>query len=81
MTAVYLAVRFLDRSFLELQEFIARCGGDVDTIGAMAGAIWGAANGVARLPAQELARLEQRQRLLETASALHARMIEPSAAR
>jgi poly(ADP-ribose) glycohydrolase ARH3 len=76
VTAVYVAMRFLGRSFLELQEFIAECRGDVDTIGAMAGAIWGAANGVTNLPPQELERLEQRERLMNIASALHARMIE-----
>jgi dihydrodipicolinate synthase/N-acetylneuraminate lyase len=75
VTAIYLAVRFLDRRFLELQEFITACGGDVDTIGAMAAAIWGAANGVTRLPAVELERLEQRERLMNIASSLHARTI------
>ena len=75
VTAIYVAVRFLDRRYLELLEFITACGGDVDTIGAMAGAIWGAANGVTQLPAQELERLEQRERLMNIASSLHARTI------
>ena len=74
-TAMYVAARFLDRPFLELQQFAAACAGDVDTIGAMAGAIWGAANGSARLPADALQRLEQRERLAAVASALHARSI------
>lgn len=72
VTAVYVALRFLGSEFLELQQFVAACGGDVDTIGAMAGAIWGAANGITRLPAEELERLEQRERLMSTATALHA---------
>ena len=76
VTAVYVAVRFLDRRFLELQEFVTACGGDVDTIGAMAGSILGAANGVTRLPAEELERLEQRERLMNVASSLHARTID-----
>jgi poly(ADP-ribose) glycohydrolase ARH3 len=75
VTATYVAARFLNRNFLELQQFVAACGGDVDTIGAMAGAIWGAANGVTQLPVVELERLEQRERLMIIASALHARMI------
>ncbi len=58
VTALYVAVRFLNQSFLELQSYIARCGGDADTIGAMAGAIWGAANGAARLPEDALQKLE-----------------------
>jgi ADP-ribosylglycohydrolase len=73
VTAVYVAARFLNRPFLELQQFVAACGGDVDTIGAMAGAIWGAANDVTQLPVEELERLEQRERLMIIASALHAR--------
>ena len=72
VTAIYVAGRFLDRPFLELHRFVVACGGDVDTIGAMAGAIWGAANGVALLPADKLAQLEQRDRLSVIASALHA---------
>ena len=76
VAAVYLAARFLDRSFLELQAFVAAAGGDVDTIGAMAGAVWGAANGSARLPADELRRLEAVERLSAIAAALHARAVD-----
>jgi ADP-ribosylglycohydrolase len=46
-------------------------GGDVDTLGAMSGAIWGAANGATALPPQDLARLEQRERLSSVAAALY----------
>jgi poly(ADP-ribose) glycohydrolase ARH3 len=52
---------------------VTSCGGDVDTIGAMAGAVWGAARGAASLPSEHLARLEQRRRLVAVASALHDR--------
>jgi poly(ADP-ribose) glycohydrolase ARH3 len=71
VTAIYLALRFMERSFQEMLEFIRGGRGDVDTIGAMAGAVWGAANGVASLPPEGLARLEQRERLMALASALH----------
>lgn len=70
VTAVYLAVRFMRSSFEKMHAFAVECGGDVDTIGAMAGAIWGAANGTARLPSPQLARLEQRERLADLAVAL-----------
>jgi len=70
VTALYLALRFLDRPFSDLIGFVVRCKGDVDTIGSMAGALWGAANGATRLPAKALAKLEQRNRLEETAYAL-----------
>jgi ADP-ribosylglycohydrolase len=46
---------------------------DVDTIGAMAGAVWGAANGARWLPEELLAQLEQAERVDTAASALHAR--------
>ena len=73
VTAVYLAARFLDRPFEELQGFVAAGGGDADTIGAMAGAVWGAANGAARLPAGALGKLEEREKLVALAAALHAK--------
>lgn len=70
VTAVYAAVRFRRSSFSELLDFAAELGGDVDTIGAMAGAIWGAANGVAALPKERLESLEDRERIERTARAL-----------
>lgn len=73
VTAVYAAARFLRRPLLELLEFLRVVGGDVDTIGAMAGAVWGGANGAAALPAAALARLEQREALVALAGALHSK--------
>lgn len=73
VTAVYLALAYRDGSFLDMQRLAASLGGDVDTIGAMAGAIWGAANGVGGLPAEPLGRLEARARLVELADALYRR--------
>lgn len=58
VTALFVAAHFLDRPWLELHGYLARCGGDVDTVGAMASAIWGACRGYDALPAVELARLE-----------------------
>ncbi len=71
VTAIYCALRFAEEPFLEMQNFIASVGGDVDTIGAMAGAVWGAANGARRLPPEPLAKLEQRERLVTVAAELH----------
>ncbi|MGM9484449.1 ADP-ribosylglycohydrolase family protein [Roseateles sp. NT4] len=73
VTAIYLAGRFLNEPFSDLLSFIADCGGDVDTIGSMAGALWGATRGRSNLPADGLDRLEQLDRLLTLAAALHAR--------
>ena len=70
VTALYLALRHLDRPFSELLDFVARCRGDVDTIGAMAGAIWGAARGAPALPDDLVDRLEAAEEIRHTALAL-----------
>ncbi|MES3021459.1 MAG: ADP-ribosylglycohydrolase family protein [Pseudomonadota bacterium] len=67
VTAIYIALGFLRRPFLDMLRCVADVGGDVDTIGAMAGAIWGAANGMGGLPQAALARLEQREQLMDAA--------------
>jgi ADP-ribosylglycohydrolase len=69
-TALYVALRHLSSPFDEMMQFIIRCGGDVDTIGAMAGALWGIANGAARLPSVDL---EARDEILDVASQLFRR--------
>ena len=73
VTALYVALRFAGHDWQAMQAFVARVGGDVDSIGAMAGAIWGAAHGAARLPADALQRLEQRARIEAVANGLYAR--------
>ncbi len=62
-TAIYLALSCRQSSFDELLTFAIRLGGDVDTIAAMAAAIWGASQGEAALPPDKLSRLEQYGRL------------------
>jgi len=73
VTAVYLAARFLASPYEELIRFVLRVGGDTDTIGAMAGAIWGAARGPAELPTEPLGKLEQRERIERDADLLRVR--------
>ncbi|HEY8878070.1 MAG TPA: ADP-ribosylglycohydrolase family protein [Roseateles sp.] len=72
ITAIYLAARFLEAPFEDLIRFVACVGGDVDTIGAMAGGIWGASRGRVDLPPAALDKLESRDRLTALATALHA---------
>lgn len=72
VTAVHLATRFLDREFNDLIDCVARLRGDVDTIGAMAGAIWGAARGVYTLPDDAIDDLEDVPRLRRAAARLFA---------
>ena len=59
VTAVYLALAFRESSFDDLLEFAISLGGDVDTIAAMACAVWGAARGVDELPQARLGQLEK----------------------
>jgi poly(ADP-ribose) glycohydrolase ARH3 len=76
VTAVYLAMRFRDRDFADTLRFAIRLGGDTDTVGAMAGAMWGAANGAGALPAESLAKLEGCEMLAELAARLQQRISE-----
>jgi poly(ADP-ribose) glycohydrolase ARH3 len=58
VTAVYAAARFAE--FRPMIEFIISMGGDTDTVGAMAGGIFGARHGAGALPAEALEDLEER---------------------
>ena len=69
-TALYIALRHMKASFEAMMEFVIRCRGDVDTIGAMAGALWGVVNGAERLPQ---VRLEARDMLVDVATRLFSR--------
>jgi len=71
-TALYISLRHLDLPFEEMIEFILSCRGDTDTIGAMAGALWGVANGAERIPK---VRLEARKALEEVALQLFRRNV------
>lgn len=74
VTAVYLGLRFRNDPFLNLMQFVTQLGGDADTIGAMAGAIWGTINGNSGLPSDLPRQLEQRERLLGLADQLFERV-------
>lgn len=67
VTALYIALRFLEKDFNAMMTFIIACHGDVDTIGSMAGALWGVYNGCQQLP---LVKLEQRELIENTARRL-----------
>ena len=68
VTAFYIALRFRHETFEGMLSFIRHLKGDVDSISAMAGAMWGAYNGMAHLP---LVNLENDILLEQTASALY----------
>ncbi len=71
VTALFVALSFADRPFEEMLDFVTRCGGDTDTLGAMAGAVWGARRGKAGLPLEKLRRLEQASRLSSLSRVLY----------
>ncbi len=63
VTALYIGLALREAPFSGLLSYTRAVGGDTDTIGAMAGAIWGAACGYRQLPEKLLQELEQRQYL------------------
>ncbi|MCI5159896.1 MAG: ADP-ribosylglycohydrolase family protein, partial [Candidatus Electrothrix sp. AUS1_2] len=63
VTAFSIGIALREAPFHHLLSYIREVGGDTDTIGAMAGAIWGAACGYRRLPDELLKQLEQRRYL------------------
>ena len=71
VTAVYLAQRFADDSFDHLMRCVIAVGGDVDTIGAMGGGVWGSARGAAALPKELLQWLEDREEIERLARTFH----------
>ena len=65
--AIYLAGIGLNQPFELLLKNARACGGDVDSIAAMAGALWGAANGVSMLPENLLQQLEAKAHIEQLA--------------
>jgi ADP-ribosylglycohydrolase len=65
-----LALKHLAGSFDEMIRFAAEHSGDVDTIAAMAAAMWRTANRFHRVPP---AQLDAKDRLLDAATKLYAR--------
>lgn len=76
VTALYLAVRFLPESMEALLAFAAEAGGDVDTVGAMAGAIWGAHHGFTKLPVHLVEHVEGNAHIADIAGQLYTRKRE-----
>lgn len=74
-TAIYVALRHIKMPFEAMMKFIIASRGDVDTIGAMAGALWGIFNGAERLPQ---VRLEDRELLVDVATRMFRRHLHPA---
>lgn len=71
VTAIYFALRYKDSSHDKMLKEIYSLGGDTDTIGAMAGAIWGAFNGIELLNEDKLKKLESLNKIKELSYSLH----------
>ncbi|MCG8614365.1 MAG: ADP-ribosylglycohydrolase family protein [Pseudomonadales bacterium] len=69
VTAIYFALKFRDLDFDIMLGQIIKLGGDTDTIGAMAGAIWGAFNGSQTLE-PKISKLERGQDIISYAEQL-----------
>jgi poly(ADP-ribose) glycohydrolase ARH3 len=72
VTAVHAFLRS-DEDFAKMMDFVIGLGGDTDTIGAMAGGIFGARHGLEPLPGDLLDRLEDRGRIETLGRELHGR--------
>lgn len=70
ITALYAACAYLEKDYEEMFAFLTSCGGDVDTMCAIAGAIWGASRGASALPKAWLDDLEGVELLTSTADQL-----------
>ena len=69
MTACYAGLAHLDHTFADLMHYVRLIGGDTDTIGAMAGALWGASHTRESCP-PIVERLEQYAHLVQLAEQL-----------
>ncbi len=58
ITAIYFALKYRNENHDLMFDKIFSLGGDTDTIGAMAGAIWGAFNGAEKLNPKKVERIE-----------------------
>jgi poly(ADP-ribose) glycohydrolase ARH3 len=71
VTALYIAARHIDLPFSDMLKFVIQCSGDTDTIGAMAGAIWGAYNGLDGLSRADREKLESAVRIEQLSKKLY----------
>ncbi len=71
VTAICFALRYRFESHGAMLRKIWKLGGDTDTIGAMAGAIWGAFNGLGKIDPQKVSSIENSEQILELAKRLY----------
>jgi poly(ADP-ribose) glycohydrolase ARH3 len=72
VTAIYFALKYRNQSYDFMLAQIFKLGGDADTIGAMAGAIWGAFNGCNMLDKSKIECIENSEKIVELSDSLYA---------
>jgi len=72
VTAVYFALKYREQNLESMLTRIYKIGGDTDTIGAMAGAIWGAFNGSDAIDKSIIKSIENSVRIVELSEQLYA---------
>ncbi len=70
VTAIFFALKYREYSLAVMLSHIYNLGGDTDTIGAMAGAIWGAFNGSKAIDENQIRNIENSEVILELAAQL-----------
>jgi poly(ADP-ribose) glycohydrolase ARH3 len=74
--ALLIGFYYRTRPFVDLIRYVNRCKGDTDTIGAMAGAIWGAYNGFEAIPSELVQSLEDNEKIQVLSEALFKKSME-----
>ena len=77
ISAVYFAIQFKNHRLDQMLHPIFKLGGDTDTIGSMAGSIWGAINGLNKIRRIELDRIEKIDWILNLGEKLYFNKQEP----
>jgi poly(ADP-ribose) glycohydrolase ARH3 len=73
ISALYIALSYRNKQFDEMIRLVQLGGGDADTIGSMAGAIWGAYNGKKILDTELMDGVEMPERYKDVAEILYDR--------
>lgn len=71
VTAIYFALKFRDTSYNSMLAQVYKLGGDTDTIGAMAGAIWGAFNGCEAIDKSKIQGIENSSKIIKFSQQLY----------
>lgn len=72
VTAIYFALIYRNESLDNMLERVCKLGGDADTIGAMACAIWGAFNGCDAIDESKIQSIESSTKIIELSEQLYA---------